>query len=805
MDITYGLLIDFLNDKDLNGIPGYVYTAEALGDLWGVGKDGISRFHNGDEKQPKNLKKKEFNKFEQKNKRKTVYNNPLFATEQLISDYKKKMKKEPDMKFIRQWYKFLKAVDALTGDIKAIYKRRDVYRFLLTIFEEAERNRPSKQGNLKGSHDYEKIKKILRNGEAISFPPFLNPGTLHYVERPNLMKDIKEKLYNQGLAVICGIGGLRKTEASLHYAAIHQKDDYYEQIQQVFYKGSLTETINSIKFSNPIPRENEQIPPDKRLELRLNVLKELPPDSLLIIDNMDVDTSAENSVILKELMDMDMDIIITSRNTKLYLEKVMLPLEHPSEKEAFEIFEEYYFRAYQLENTLPESQKAELENLLRLIDYHTLLIEMIARTLREGCMSMQELYQALLKGEEENLSTIRIEKDGKTKDEKYYRLIELLFKIDNLSDQEKDLLSKLSLSSPDGIRKQLLADILKCNGSSFMDSINHLIRLSWIKIDQRQDPVQSRIQLHPVISTAVRGQMNLKPEDYAAYFDNIGNVIKAALNSRSSTKLKYLPDDFYDIFLILYNANNFFHDMEEWQDFELQQKLAYIYRNLGQLFISFLIDSRDSKQSSNNDTHHIIDHQVGCLLFNIQIVSRAINSYRMSSYCSKKSNPDDRDLALPVLLLGHAYLLRSFLSFNLAPYIVPEKGSENILYDYDHDLEIASAALSESIRLLMQAQRIPFGKYDFPWLLLMRARTYYKDGNEKLRRNQYMEALINFEKNLQIYTLIFSENFPRFSGISNLISNLLKVYLDTLTERKVKNPDQNIIERKISLDSAEGN
>ena len=62
----------------------------------------------------------------------------------------------------------------------------------------------------------------------------------------------------------------------------------------------------------------------------------------------------------------------------------------------------------------------------------------------------------------------------------------------------------------------------------------------------------------------------------------------------------------------------------------------------------------------------------------------------------------------------------------------------------------------------MQAQRIPFGKYDFPRLLLMRARTYYKDGNEKLRRNQYMEALINFEKNLQIYTLIFSENFPRF-------------------------------------------
>lgn len=128
-----------------------------------------------------------------------------------------------------------------------------------------------------------------------------------------------------------------------------------------------------------------------------------------------------------------------------------------------------------------------------------------------------------------------------------------------------------------------------------------------------------------------------------------------------------------------------------------------------------------------------------------------------------------------------------------------------MLYDYDHDLEIASAALSERIRLLMQAQRIPFGKYDFPRLLLMRARTYYKDGNEKLRRNQYMEALINFEKNLQIYTLIFSEKFPRFSGISNRISNLLKIYLDTLTERKVKNPDQNIIEKMISPDSSEGN
>ncbi len=68
-----------------------------------------------------------------------------------------------------------------------------------------------------------------------------------------------------------------------------------------------------------------------------------------------------------------------------------------------------------------------------------------------------------------------------------------------------------------------------------------------------------------------------------------------------------------------------------------------------------------------------------------------------------------------------------------------------------------------------------------------------------------MEALINFEKNLQIYTLIFSEKFPRFSGISNRISNLLKIYLDTLTERKVKNPDQNIIEKMISPDSSEGN
>lgn len=552
MPITYSMLIQFLTKYYKKGL-----TQKSIADLLRIDPAIISKVVNGKEQLS------------------SVCNKDLFFenifVEKLPNSSKNTKQVYITYDFINLLYEFLKKYGALTSALEKEYaeikKQQSCIgiseyelgrHFILSVLQIAEESREQKiPGTKLQELFFPSHTTNITIDDTVTFATFDNPVIDNFIGRNELIKETHDKLSKDHIAVICGIGGLGKSQSALQYAYIYSNNGVYSQSQRVFFDSDLKRTLLKIPFNN---LKEYQETDENKVNLRLAALEKFQSDSLLIIDNMDAQLDSESEKILLRLKKMKLHILITSRETNILGGKFNIEISPLKPDEQLTLFIRHYNRTNtpsdeELNNA---SANKELNLLFKEIDGHTMLIELIAKTMASNVMTPTDMLKSLSQRDDNSVSEISIEKDDNQKQEKLYTYVSYLFDTSNISEEAKKLLVYLSLSSIGGIRLRIFKNyLLKLSN---MDLLNKLIYQSWAIRDKDKinpSPINDRIHLHPVIRTAVLTTEKPSLSDCQRYIQSVIDIC-------TSAPQEVTEQDYQDLYDILINAGkNFINEYDE--------------------------------------------------------------------------------------------------------------------------------------------------------------------------------------------------------------------------------------------------
>lgn len=230
-------------------------------------------------------------------------------------------------------------------------------------------------------------------------------------------------------------------------------------------------------------------------------------DTLLIIDN--VDSAPEDLYLFDNLCkNSDIHIIITTRLTDCFppdqtIKVRPLPLDVQIE----------FFKAHYHDNITDEDLPV-IKQILKCIEGHTLLIELVAKSMHATALSPSLMLDYLTQKKYNELEPVFINKDNLSSQKKsMYDFVKLLFDIGYLTDNLKEALLYLSLLPNEGVNRRFLYNLMPKYRSDF----NDLISNSWAI----EDTNENKIRLHPVIRDMVRKEMRPSSENCSKVLSNL--------------------------------------------------------------------------------------------------------------------------------------------------------------------------------------------------------------------------------------------------------------------------------------------
>lgn len=307
-----------------------------------------------------------------------------------------------------------------------------------------------------------------------------------FVGRDDEIEEIHEKLNENNILFLKGIGGIGKSELAKHYARAYEKD--YDVI---IFAPYVSDVNMLIQDDVSIPIHNFYNYPGETSEeycvRKLRKLQELCHErTLFIVDNLDSDED-EN---ITKLFDLQCKVVITTRmdfsdygyGQQLNLDSIQ------NRKEVRSIFDKYYTKA------LSGKEDVCVDEIIDLIAGHTMTVELLAKQMMAGRVTPNKMLAKLKEGgiSESGKEKVRMGKDGILAAQSAYAHIQTLFDLSEIEDDEKYVLANLSLIPYTGISTELFHDW--CELEDY-EAINRLIVEGWIRLDEEKDC----ISLHPVI------------------------------------------------------------------------------------------------------------------------------------------------------------------------------------------------------------------------------------------------------------------------------------------------------------------
>ena len=667
-----------------------------------------------------------------------------------------------DFQSVHSLYTYLQDKDCSNEVIDMAYSHYKEHRsvenaetFLLTLLKEVkyEKDAVSSKSASKSTH--------RSPSDAIAFEPFHNPIQNNtFFGRQDMFEKIRSVLCSLGTCIIYGIGGLGKSYCSLKYAA--EYEDSYTQIQQIIFTGDIKNTILKIKFTG---LDESHFSEDEKFEKRLSILASYGEDTLLIIDNMDTHPAdRENYVRLKEL---PIHILFTSRETDLDSEKFLLPIHPLSKQEQLQLFMHYG------RFTIPEDEYGDYFKIFNMVEGHTLLLELIAKTMTAETLTPEEMTDILYSPEYDDISKVVIEKDNTYQQEKMNNFISKLFDTSNLTDVQKEILMNLSLTSISGIRQRLFKQFLDYNNSD----INALIRQSWIIQNRPNGPASSQIHLHPVIKAAVINNTEPSLEKCSVFINKIIEFLKAAsadviedsmsndlcdVLANAGLMLKYTSEHLglmYDIALILWRSLMYHEsysyltkglellNKESSDDIELQ--LSY-YETAGKVAVRLAdyekaITHYQSAITTIENSGQDFSERLATIYDNLGVVMRKASKYEQAlDYFTKAQNIIDINHIKNPELTSDIYNDMGVIYINLDIF-------DKALANYQKAREIRESVENPDLEQI--------------------AYSYHNIGTVYQRQKKYADAITWHKKALEIRQEIYPDNEPIIAASLTMIGN----------------------------------
>ena len=252
--------------------------------------------------------------------------------------------------------------------------------------------------------------------------------------------------------------GIGKSELAKKYAELFRTR--YDTVIFTRYVSGLQELFcnNKILIENLQRGEQEMI--EAWYQRKFSVFRSIVNErTLLIIDNFDTNSDPH----LEDILHCACHILITTHNNHgdypvIYVGRI------DDIEQVRNILRTYYDK--------PVKDWSVIDDMLRLIDFHTITVELLAKQMKASFIKPDKMLQLLKDSGVKLLVKEGVDVKGTTEKHNSYYYIRQLFKIERLPDEKRYILMCMALVPLKGIAVTLLGQILKLDNYDIINERN---------------------------------------------------------------------------------------------------------------------------------------------------------------------------------------------------------------------------------------------------------------------------------------------------------------------------------------------
>jgi tetratricopeptide (TPR) repeat protein/GTPase SAR1 family protein len=565
---------------------------------------------------------------------------------------------------------------------------------------------------------------------------------------------------SQKIVLMNGLGGIGKTTLAKKFVQNHlgkydhvawievkSQDTGYEQNMTVTEAFGYDEVLSKslkLEFTN---ETNEA-----RFNLIINALSNLPGKNLLVIDNAREDLNKRE---IKDILPRPphWNILVTSRNTFNGFKTI--GVDKLSKEQAIKLFQTHYTKT---------ADQKDIEELIREIDYHTLTIELLAKTLAYPGqkLTIKEAHQKIHDRELFSPDLQRKIESSHSREETvvYIHLIQT-FNFSPLTETEQWLMKQFCFLLPVSYSIEQLENFLAPENNErkkeLHESLYTLSSKGWLQLNE------NNYSIHRVVQQMADYQLQPSLKDTRQLIDRLVDLLTIDAYT-NVTKLFYLVP-YTELVLSKLNEN----EIKDPLISTLQNNLGTVNRELGQdekakILLELSLKNDIENFGESHPTVAIVQSNLAIVYKNLGDYQKAKELLELALENGIKNFGEDRpavalrqsNLALVYKNLGDYQKAKELLELTLEngiknfgedhPTVAIRRSNLATVYqdlgDYQKAKELLDLALENDIKNLGD---------DHPVVSIRRANLalVYKDLGDYQKAKKLMElALENNIKNL---------------------------------------------------------
>ncbi len=628
------------------------------------------------------------------------------------------------------------------------------------------------------------LNKHFADTSAANAPHFLTttpPRPEFFIGRDEILNQIASQLNDQQpLMLINGVGGIGKSSIALEFANNPQYNAPYTHIAWFVVRDNLlNDFVSAFYRLTPLSSKTTN---EQAAEIINHLKTNYTGTNLLIIDNANNADDLEQHYDL--LRSVQWAMLITSRANPASYETMRL--DELSPEFAKRLFLNHYLRNQKNANLQDFENLADLSNLLKFINYHTLLTELLAKTGNQKPLSIPEIYEMVRRTDLKNPKLQAKINAGQhatlnelERQTALHQYIMKLFEPEKLSEQEQTILRQFSLLPSEEIPVEHLYKMFcktENEQTEFETTVENLQQSGWLVQNKQFTPQKVTVtyKLHNLVQRVMLEK--LKPN--AVNCESLVLSLKDIFKHEHLT-ISHLYTAYADSVVSLLNDN----------DFSLGALCVYLsdtYATLGQLPTALeSIEKAEKIFESIGEKENLVVCivKIGNIYENLGNIDKATEYRKLEikyyeDFC--EGNPNSEKFK--------DYLARAYCRFGILQESIGEidlalenykkyNNSENELYaksnsniTYKTELAVSYSKLGEVYSSL--------GKLD---LALENYQEYHRLRKELYEQNPKNESLknglaISYSRLGNVYSSLGKldlafENYEKFNGLMKELRN----------------------------------
>ncbi len=431
---------------------------------------------------------------------------------------------------------------------------------------------------------------ITGDGNTVNFPKHIIPKILtnqtglandiYFVGRKEELQKVDELLNQNSILLLYGMGGIGKSTLGSYYRTyyLNQKRDDFDYYGFIQVNDNIKLSFASA-FKTSFNLESEKI--DDLFIKIMNKLQNLEGGKLLIIDDIKDTVNQKNEINeIITLKNNNFKILFTSREDILRIpKKNKVFLEHMNKDDSRDLFLRYF----------PTDEIDKVDQIIdKYLDYHTLFIEMTAKTLdiKKRTLSLNQLIDKF-----ENQDFSKIKRDDI---ESYYKFLDNFSSNDMIVEDEDNLLfiKRLSVLPSIKISFDDLYKFLVCKNEDTLDEfLIKLVRNGWI-IESKDG-----YKFHQILRDYILEKYRPKFEDIEKTFIYFSKLIENSSDINIAISNR-------DYLIYFESIHQIIKDCENFEVILFYMRIGSIYRQLS-LYKKALFFAKLSNKKMNNLLNNI--------------------------------------------------------------------------------------------------------------------------------------------------------------------------------------------------------